>query len=212
MKRPLAVIIFGSGDSGWGYFEETLSENLCSHGYEVVGIDSADYASTDYDLPTLQSDFDQIAAAALAPYGKNPPPLLEGGWSMGAGQAIAIAGGPNPPPNLKGLILASALSRGRYGLREQDRANILPTGPGTFAVKDFAPSFDHLRVAQWHGAEDDIDSTAWLGDLHAVHREYDLPDAGHTYNDCCEMFQDQFIQSVDWVLRPSEEELNAGNF
>ena len=211
MKRPRALIIFGSGDSGWGYWEETVSEDLCSHGYEVVGIDSADYASTDYDLATLQADFDQIAEKALAPYGDNPPPLLEGGWSMGAAQAIAIAGGPNPPRNLKGLILASALSRGRYGLRDEDKANILPTGPGTFAVKDFAPSFDRLRVAQWHGAEDTIDSCAWLNDLHAEHREYDLPDAGHTYNECCETFRAQFVESVSWVLGPTTEELHAGD-
>lgn len=209
--RPRALIIFGSGDGGWGGWEETVSETLRKNGYQVIGIDSADYARTDYDLPTLQSDFRQIADKFLAPYGSNPPPLLEGGWSMGAAQAIAVAGGPNPPRNLKGLILASPLSRGRYGLRVSDQMNVLPTGPGTFAVRDFAPSMNHLRIAQWHALNDVIDSRAWLQDLKDPHREYDLPHAGHNYNQASESFLHDLLNSLQWILDQPSEELNARN-
>jgi alpha-beta hydrolase superfamily lysophospholipase len=209
--RPRAVIIFGSGDGGWGGWEETVSETLRKNGYQVIGIDSADYARTDYDLTTLQEDFRKIADKFLSAYGANPPPLLEGGWSMGAAQAIAIAGGAHPPRDLAGLIIASPLSRGRYGLRLTDKLNILPTGPGTFAVDDFAPAMAHLRIAQWHGTEDTIDSTAWLKALKSPHREYDLPNAGHTYNGASPLFLQQLVGSIGWILDQPPQELDARN-
>ena len=208
-----ALIIFGSGDGGWSGWEETVSQTLSKHGYQVIGIDSATYATSDYDLTTLQADYRQIAAHFLKPFGPNPPPLLEGGWSMGAAQAIAVAGGPNPPPDLAGVIVASALSRGRFGLRLADKLNVLPTGPGTFAVRDFAPSFNHLPLAQWHAANDIIDSREWLQDLKGPHREFDFPDAGHNYNRASNAFLHRFLESVQWVLshQPRSQELSARN-
>jgi len=200
---PLAVIIFGSGDGGWSSWEETVSHALQARGYTVIGIDSADYAKTDYDLATLQADFDKIARTFADPSGASSPPLIVGGWSMGAAQAIAVAGGPNPPGNLVGVLAVSPLSRGRYGLRVSDQLNILPTGPGTFAVGDFASGMDGLRIGQWHAAEDRIDSRAWLSGLKAAHREYDFPDAGHDYADANQAFLRQLVESVAWILNPS---------
>jgi phosphatidylglycerol lysyltransferase len=212
-SRPRAVLIFGSGDGGWGGWENRVSQALRRHGYEVIGMDSAAYASTDYDLPTLQADYRTIAVKFLGGYGHNPPPLLVGGWSMGAAQAIAVAGGPHPPPGLEGLLVASPLSRGRYGLRLSDKLNILPTGPGTFAVDGFAPSLRTLPIVQWHGADDTIDSRAWLKDLKDAHRECDLSDAGHDYDNASELFLHRFLGSVAWLLDQSSEsrELNARN-
>jgi phosphatidylglycerol lysyltransferase len=206
-RTPLAMVLFRSGDGGWGPWEDTVAQALRRGGYEVIGIDSADYAKTDYDLSTLEADSNAIAAAALAPFGKNPPPLILGGWSMGAGQAIAIAGGPNPPRTV-GLLLASPLSRGRYGLRLSDQLNILPRGPGTFAVENFAHRLRDLRIVQWHGGDDWIDSRAWLKDLTADHREYDLPHGGHTYAGASPEFLQQFVASAGWIIRPNDPPRN----
>jgi len=200
---PRALILFGSGDGGWTAWEESVAHALQAQGYTVVGIDSANYARTDYDLATLQADFNTIARRELAAYQPSPPPLILAGWSMGAGQAIAVAGGPNPPPRLVGLALISPLSRGRYGLRLLDRLNALPTGPGTFAVEDFISNLDSLRIAQWHAANDTIDSRAWLSDLKAVHHEYDFPNAGHEYGGPSPDFLHQLTDSVSWILKPS---------
>jgi phosphatidylglycerol lysyltransferase len=212
-KQPRALLIFGSGDGGWGEWEDRVSSMLRAHGYEVVGIDSAAYAATDYDLATLQADESTISQHFLKPYGDRAPPFLVGGWSMGAAQAVAAAGGPHPPPKLAGVVIASALSRGRYGLRLEDRLNVLPTGPGTFAVDAFAPALQELPLVQWHGAEDTIDSRAWLKDLRDRHREYDLPNADHSYNNASNAFLGRFLGSVDWVLHspPPDRELHARN-
>ncbi len=102
----------------------------------------------------------------------HPPPVILGGWSMGAAQAIAAAGGPHPPPGLAGVLLLDPCSRGRYGLRLSDQSDMLPTGPGTFSMEEFTQTMGNLHVVQWHAAQDSIDSRAWLELLTAPHKEY----------------------------------------
>ncbi len=195
-----AIILFGSGDGGWSGFEEAISRALRKHGYEVIGIDSKDYASTDYDLAILQADFTRIAQTAQAPYGNHPPPVILGGWSMGAAQAIAGAGGPNPPPGLVGLLVLDPCSRGRYGLRLSDQSDLLPTGPGTFSMEEFTKTMGNLHVVQWHAAQDSIDSRTWLDSLTAPHKEFDFAKTGHYYNNDRADFLSQLVDSIPWIL------------
>jgi hypothetical protein len=197
---PRALIIFGSGDGGWASWEEKTCRALQGSGCTVIGIDSAEYAKDDYDLDTIQADYTTIARSVLSAYPSSPPPVIVGGWSMGAAQAIAVAGGPHPPPGLVGLLLVSPMSRGRYGLRGSDRLDILPTGPGTFGVEDFTPNLNSLRVAQWHAVDDTTDSVAWLSNLKAPHREYDYPHVGHDYAGANPVFLQQLVESVAWIL------------
>lgn len=199
---PSALILFGSGDGGWGSFEERVCQELQSKGYTVFGIDSADYAKTDYDLATIQADYSTIVQKGLDAY-KTDVPVIIGGWSMGAAQAVAACGGPNPPPGLVGMLLVSPCSRGRYGLRVSDRLEVLPTGPGTFALSDFVYRLNDIRIAQWHAGNDTIDSTAWLADLRTAHREYDFPNVWHDFGGAIPEFLDQLAGSVAWILNPS---------
>lgn len=205
-KKPTtsAIILFASGDGGWGGLEEAIARTLQNHGYEVIGIDSVSYAQTDYDLATLQADFGRIAQAARKSYGEHAPPLIVGGYSMGAAQAIAVAGGPHRPAGLIGLLLVDPCSRGRYGLRTSDQMDVLPTGPGTFSMDDFARTMDHLRVVQWHAENDSIDSRAWLAGLTTPHREFDFPNTGHGYKNDRDDFLRHFVASVEWILVPTE--------
>jgi len=204
-----AVVIFASGDGGWSDLEETLARTLQRQGYEVVGVDSVDYAKTDYNLDILQSDFGRIAQIAGLPFGRNPPALIVGGYSMGAAQAIAVAGGPHPPPGLIGLLLLDPCSRGRYGLRASDQVNVLPTGPGTFSMEDFTQTMGKLRIVQWHAAEDEIDSRTWLNSLTATHKEYDFPNTGHSYSNNRGDFLHQLVQSLGWILEPNRNASRA---
>ncbi len=45
-----------------------------------------------------------IATTIRARYADNNPPVIIGGYSMGAAQAIAAAGGPHPPAGLVGVL------------------------------------------------------------------------------------------------------------
>jgi phosphatidylglycerol lysyltransferase len=202
-RRTAAVLIFGSGDGGWGGLEEAVGNAFANQGYELVGINSQVYAQTDYNLETLQADYRTIAKEVLGHFGTHPPPLIVGGYSMGAAQAIAVAGGSHPPPGLIGLLLVDPLSRGRYGLRTSDRMDVLPQGPGTFAVDEFAKRMDSLRVVQWHAANDSIDSQAWLDSLTAEHREYNFPNTGHTYDTDRSGFIRRLVESTGWILNPA---------
>ncbi len=200
-----AIIIFGSGDGGWSTFEESIGRACQEHGYELIGIDSEAYAKTDYDLATLQSNFSIIADKVREPFGKKPPPLIVGGYSMGAAQAAAVAGGPNPPKGLVGLLVVDMLDRGRYGLRTSDQLNVLPTGPGTFGLEDFTQTMPHLRVVQWHAGEDSIDSLTWLDALTARHEEFTFPGTGHGYTDNRDQFISKFVNSIRWILEPGDK-------
>lgn len=201
-KPPiLGIVIFASGDGGWHRLEESICHGLQKHGYKVIGIDSTAYAHTDYDLPTLQADYAEIARTAKESCPGRSLPLIVGGFSMGAAQAIAVAGGPKPPPGLTGLLVVEPLSRGRYGLRAADKLNVLPTGPGTFAVADFARTIgSSIRVLQWHAELDKIDSSAWLSGLAVPHQECDFPGAGHCYRSDRDHFVRELVNSTDRFL------------
>lgn len=198
-----AVILFGSGDGGWSDFEESISRAFQDQGFEVVGIDSHAYARVDYDLDTLQSDFTHIARTVLAPFGDHPPTLILGGYSMGAAQAIAAAGGAHPPPGLIGLLVIDPLSRGRYGLRVSDQIDVLPNGPGTFAVDSFSHTLGSLRVVQWHADQDSIDSRRWLDSLTAPHKTYTFPNTGHYYTTARDEFLRRLLESARWIVDPN---------
>jgi pimeloyl-ACP methyl ester carboxylesterase len=210
LPETRAIILFASGDGGWSGFEEAIAKTLQKHGYELVGIDSSVYAETDYDLNILQADYGKIAETMRQPFGKSPPPVIVGGWSMGAAQAIAVAGGPHRPEGLGGVLLLDPCSRGRYGLRLADRSDLLPTGPGTFGAEDFAQSMDGLRVVQWHATKDTIDSRTWLASLTAPYREYDFDKSGHYYDHDRDEFLDKLTASIAWLLAKDEPQLTEG--
>jgi hypothetical protein len=196
--HPKAVLIFGSGDGGFDGWEDRVCRALQADGYEMLGFDCALYAKTDYDLATLQADMGTIGHAF---HHDGPmPPLIFGGWSMGAEQAVAAAGGPERPADLAGLLLISPGGRGRYGLRDADRWNVPPTGAGTFALDDFASRLNGLRVAQWDGNLDLLDSTAWLKDVTTTHRAFAFKLGFHDYDGASDAFLAQLRQSLAWVL------------
>jgi len=203
--HPKALIIFGSGDGGLSGWEDRVCKALQADGYEVISLDYYGYSRTDYDLDILQADMNTIAQNCFSRFGNHPPPLILGGWSMGAEQAVPAAGGPHPPTGLVGLLLISPGSRGRYGVREADRWNVPPTGNGTFAMEDFAHRLNGLRVVQWDGNLDLLGSKTWLSSLTATHKVFGFP-ALHDYNGASDDFLTRLKQSVTWILSPPSTE------
>ena len=81
---------FWAGDGGIPAWEVQFPDTPTS-GYEVLGIDSALYAQTDYDLDTLQADVNTIAQSSLVRLVATAA-FDPGGWSMGAEQAVPWQG------------------------------------------------------------------------------------------------------------------------
>ncbi|MES2735229.1 MAG: phosphatidylglycerol lysyltransferase domain-containing protein [Verrucomicrobiota bacterium] len=201
---PRAILIFGSGDGGWSPWEDSVAHWLRDEGVYVVGFDLRDYAAQDYDQKTLARDMAALAADASARCGGSPVPVIYGGWSMGAVQAVAAAGSPQRAPGLAGLLLFSADSRGRYGLRDKDELGITPEGPGTFSLSEFSAAMKDLRVAQFHGSADFMASTAWIQGLKSAKALYLVPGANHGFDGPDDSFQVWVSRGINWVLGDSD--------
>lgn len=197
---PRAILIFGSGDGGWSPWEDSVARWLRDQGVFVTGFDLRKYAAQDYDGITLSTDMATLAEDASKRCQGEQVPVIYGGWSMGAVQAVAAAGGKNRPPQLKGLLIFSADSRGRYGLRDQDELGITPQGPGTFSLSEFTPAMKDLRVAQFHGGADFMASTAWIQSLKSAKTLYLVPGANHGFDGPDDSFDVWLARGVDWVL------------
>jgi pimeloyl-ACP methyl ester carboxylesterase len=201
---PRALVLFGSGDGGWGYFENRACAFLRDHGYYVIGIDCRNYAASDYSEEVLAADFRVIAEEGAKRIGISDLPVIYGGWSMGAVQAVAASGFDRKASHLAGLLLLSMDSRGRYGLRLTDEINIAPTGNGTFGVSDFTDAVRDLRVVQFEAAGDWMDSSDWIKSLKTPHRLYEIKDSNHDFNGVAEDFEVQLLDGLNWILDPSK--------
>ena len=196
---PKAILIFGSGDGGWSPWEDAIARWLREDNCYVVGFDFHEYAAKDYDLDTLGKDMAELARDAASRCQGENTPVIYTGWSMGAVQAVAAAS-KNRPPNLAGVILLSADSRGRYGLRESDELGVTPEGPGTFSLSQFSSTLKDLRIAQFHGGADFMASTAWIQSLTSPHALYTVPGANHGFDGPDDSFKDWIVRGVNWVL------------
>jgi phosphatidylglycerol lysyltransferase len=200
LVRPKAIVLFGSGCGGWSYWEENVCHELQADGDEVLGIDFALYSQSDFDLNTLEQDYQTIVDYGEKPYGTQTVPVILGGWSTGAEQAVAVAGGPHSPTGSIGLLLVSPGREGGYGSYATSYLDLDAPASKLFNLVDFAPKLTGLRIAQWHAEFDLLDSCAWLSALKGVHKEYDFPDAIHDYHGACPAFLSELSSSVSWIL------------
>ncbi|HSJ03535.1 MAG TPA: phosphatidylglycerol lysyltransferase domain-containing protein, partial [Verrucomicrobium sp.] len=200
-RPPKAVLVMGSGDGGWSAWEDAVAHWLRDYGVYVMGFDLREYSDKDYDQARLGADMATLAQEGIQHGGGDATtPVIYGGWSMGAVQAVPAAAWKDRPANLKGLMIMSADSRGRYGLRAADELGVTPKGAGTFGLSDFNMGMEGLRVAQFHGGADFMASTAWIQTLHSPHQLYIVPGANHGFDGPDDGFADYLHRGVDWVL------------
>lgn len=200
VKPARAVFVFGSGDGGWSEWEDVISSWLSDAGVIVVAADMRAYSKTDFTLEMIGKDMALMAAEGVKVAGDPDIPVLYGGWSTGAVNAVPAAAWKGRPKNLAGLLLMAADSRGRYGLRPSDELGITPTGQGTYALSEFTRQMAGLRVAQFHGTTDFMASTSWIRSLPTPHALYEVPGANHGFDGPAESFQEYLLQGVDWLL------------
>jgi lysylphosphatidylglycerol synthetase-like protein (DUF2156 family) len=197
---PRALVVFGSGDGGWSAWEHGVATWLKEANLAVVAFDFEKYSATDFDQPTVAKDMAVVADFAAKKLHADGLPVLYGGWSMGAAQAIAAAKGTNRPPTLAGLLLMSLDSRGRYGVRASDLVGITPSGPGTFSLNEFNPDMRDLRVVQYHGTADFMAQTTWIRLLKSPHQLYLLKGMNHGFDGLGPEFRSVLLDGVAWAL------------
>jgi hypothetical protein len=200
-SNPLGLVVLGTGDGGWSYWEENTAISLSNHGYAVMGWDCRKYAdSRRYTHSDLVNGFKAATEAGSKECGSNDLPVWYGGWSTGAEQSVAAAGSSNRPKQLVGLLLAAPGSRGRFGINTSDLLGITPSGEDSFALKDWADQLDGLHVAQFVAGLDPLDDTQWLESLKTPTKQFLLPNALHDMGGAGEEFQKNLLEAIHWTL------------
>jgi hypothetical protein len=203
-EKPKGIVILGTGDGGWSYWEENTAKHLASQGYAVGGWDCRKFAdSRTYDHAELCAGFKAAVEAVQDRADVDDVPIWYGGWSTGAEQSVAAAADPDRPEHLTGLLLAAPGERGRFGLTASDLLGGTPTGPGTFALADYAASMDGLHVAQFVAGLDPMDDVTWLSKLgpNAPSRQFHLSGLLHDMGNAGERFQATVDKAMAWSLK-----------
>jgi pimeloyl-ACP methyl ester carboxylesterase len=199
--EPRGIVILGTGDGGWSYWEENTARHLAEAGFAVGGWDCRKFAdSRTYTQDDLGAGF--VAAVDAVRECSDAPadaPVWYGGWSTGAEQSVAAATSSHRARGLVGLLLAAPGTHGRYGITTSDLLGVDPSGPGTFALADMAPALAGLRVAQFAAGLDPLDDTDWIRKV-PVHRLYSLPRKLHDMGGAGADFQRKLDDAIAWTL------------
>lgn len=204
-EEPNGIVVLGTGDGGWSYWEERTAKHLMARGYAVAGWDCRKFAdSRSYDQLSLADGF-RAAVEAVAERAGIDGPVWYGGWSTGAEQSVAAAASGDYPDTLAGLLLVAPGTRGRFGITTSDLLGITPTGPGSFALADFAPEIRGIRVAQFAAGLDPLDDVAWLKALKTPYRIFEMPGKLHDMGGAGDEFLATLDKAMLWTLEPDEQ-------
>jgi phosphatidylglycerol lysyltransferase len=207
--EPKGVVIVGTGDGGWSYWEEKVSKHLSEKGYAVGSWDCRKFAdSRSYDQAELAAGFREAVGAVRKRSGaKEDCPVWYFGWSTGAEQSVAAAAAEgNRPAGLTGLLLAAPGKVGRYGITESDLLGMEPSGPGAFPLEDLAPNLAGLKVVQFVAGLDPLDDTTWQGRLGNVPvKNFELPTSLHDMGGAGEEFLGKLDAAMAWTLGAPEK-------
>lgn len=201
--KPSGIVILGTGDGGWSYWEENTARHLIKNGYAVGGWDCRKFAdSRIYDQSGLAAGFKAaVEAVKVRAEADDDVPVWYGGWSTGAEQSVAAAAlETERPDNLTGLLLAAPGERGRYGITAPDLLGATPTGPNSFALADLAPGLTGLSVAQFVAGLDPMDDVKWLDKLGSIpHKQFLLPGLLHDMGGAGPKFLATVDEAMTWT-------------
>lgn len=204
--KPLGIVILGTGDGGWSYWEEKVAKHLVAKGYAVGSWDCRKFSdSRSYDQAELAAGFRAAVEAIRETSGADDVPAWYGGWSTGAEQSVAAAADPERPDGLVGLLLAAPGEHGRFGITESDLLGVEPSGPGAFALADLASKLKGLHVVQFAAGLDPLDDTTWMAKLGDIpHRIMKLPTCLHDMGGAGDEFLQKLDEAMKWTLQPAK--------
>ncbi len=202
--QPKGIMILGTGDGGWSYWEENTARHLSEQGYAVGGWDCRKFAdSRKYELAQLCEGFREAYAAVLKRSGATADtPVWYVGWSTGSEQAVAAATDPDRPASLKGLLLAAPGDRGRYGITTQDLLGIPPSGEGTFGLEDMGHLLRGVPVVQFVAGLDPLDDSDWLDSYPGPKKLVHLSGMLHDMGGAGPTFQHELDLAIQWTQHP----------
>lgn len=203
-RTPKGIIILGTGDGGWSYWEENTAQHLAKAGYAVGGWDCRKFADTrQYDYAQLCAGYSAaLNAVRERSHAKADAPVWYAGWSTGAEQSFAAATDIHRPAHLTGVLMAAPGERGRYGITTADLLGDTPTGPGSFSLAEMAPQLRGLPVVQFAAGLDPLDDTTWLNSYQGPKKLVHLPGLLHDMGGAGPEFLTALDQAISWTLHP----------
>ena len=204
--EPHGIVILGTGDGGWSYWEENVAKHLMKEGFAIGGWDCRKFAdSRTYDHAQLCAGFEAAVAAVRERCDPEAQlPVWYGGWSTGADQSVAAAISVNRPPNLVGLLLAAPGTRGRYGITSSDMLGITPEGPDTFSLVELAQKLGGIDVIQFIAGLDPMDDQEFLASYTGPKLMLKLPGLMHDMGGAGPEFLKKVDQAIEWSLRTKQ--------
>lgn len=203
-ESPKGIVILGTGDGGWSYWEENTAQHLATAGYAVGGWDCRKFAdSRTYDHAQLCAGYRAaLDAVRERSHAAEDVPIWYAGWSTGAEQAVAAATDASRPAHLSGLLLAAPGERGRYGITTSDLLGKTPQGPNTFALADLGKELRGLPVAQFSAGLDPLDNTSWLDHYTGPKKIIHMSGMLHDMGGAGPAFQSKLDEALSWTLNP----------
>jgi hypothetical protein len=204
-EHPKGIIIVATGDGGWSkQWEEPVALHAAAAGYAVGGWDCRKFADTrKFNHAQLVEAFN-AAVATVRKKADLPAdtPVWFAGWSTGADWAVVAAASPEREKYLVGVLATSSAKRSRYGITQSDLLGVEPAGPDTYAIADHAPALHGVRIVQFTGEYDVLDSTEWIDKMHGAtpHKLVTIPAANHDMNGACARFLSEFDMAIQWML------------
>lgn len=158
---PRAVVFFFGNDVGFWEPHQQLAERLASDRVAVIGFDMKALLASLPEGPPARRDsafadsITTLIAAARAELGAGGVPLIVGGHSVGAEEALWTAAHTRPP-GLTGVLAMSPGGRGHLRITLSDRLQGAdPTEPGSFSLAETIAAIPPtVRVALIRGQQD----------------------------------------------------------
>lgn len=203
MTKPL--IIYATGDRGWGGSDVEVYRQLVLWGYPTVGVSSPDYLRR-YDTEanqigtgTLARDFETIIEQArlwmLLP--EDAPAVLVG-VSRGADLAVAAAGSGPLRRNIEGVVAI-----GLTGEEEYVRAVPGTSRTDMLDVYEYLPRLGDLPLSVIQSAHDDYlpaaEARLLFGDDTDARRLQAINAADHTFSDARSAMYAALAAALDWI-------------
>ncbi len=202
--NPKALVIFGSGGGGWTIWEDRICARLQGDGYDVVGVDMWGFAGCEMPWTKVCDDYLNFVKKGQELGGRQGQiPIIYGGWSTGAEEAVAAAAGQRPP-GLVGLLMIAPGNEGYTGHYMKDMIKVNVPEGFVFTLAGLADKLTGLKVIFCHGQLDVLDSRSWFSSVSVPKKEIDYQKLGHIYGNCCDKFTKSVIRELPWLYEDQQ--------
>ena len=202
-------VIVASGDGGWIHLAPFVAEELASHGFFVVGVDTKAYLAsftsgrTTLRIEEVPRDYRVVIDVARGATGKNPVLI---GVSAGAGFSLLAATDPETKRFIAGVVGLGLPDVNELGWRWTDAliyvTHQAPNEP-TFSAAAVADRVAPIPLAAIHATRDEFVPVSEVQRILSAAREpkklWIVNASNHRFSDNPGEFTQTLLEAIRWV-------------